>query len=244
MLTVRFRAVARLERDGEQDHRRGRGCRGPRHVARLRLQAHPPAQQGDGGAGGASPGPGGSAACATRSTRSGARGIPMSVTRDKQNGTWYVQAWHKTYDGKRAHKVKRGFKTKPEALTWERDFYAVQAGDMDTKLVDFLELYKRDMGAEPAPEHLEDQGAHHREAHPPLPGREAHEPDCPGRHREVAERADGLREAERGAGSLRPTSRPSTTSSARSSTTPRASTASRRTLAAGPSPWSRSPPAR
>ena len=51
----------------------------------------------------------------------------MSVTRDKRNGTWYVQAWYKTYDDKRAHKVKRGFKTKPEALTWERDFYAVQA---------------------------------------------------------------------------------------------------------------------
>ena len=70
----------------------------------------------------------------------------MSVTRDKRNGTWYVQAWYKTYDGKRAHKVKRGFKTKPEALAWERDFYAVQAGDMDMKLVDFLELYKKDMG--------------------------------------------------------------------------------------------------
>lgn len=76
----------------------------------------------------------------------GARGIPMSVTRDKRNGTWYVQAWYKTYDGKRAHKVKRGFKTKPEALAREHDFYAVQAGDMDMKLVDFLELYKRDMG--------------------------------------------------------------------------------------------------
>lgn len=70
----------------------------------------------------------------------------MSVTRDRRNGTWYVQAWYKTYDGKRAHKVKRGFKTKPEALAWERDFYAVQAGDMDMKLVDFLELYKKDMG--------------------------------------------------------------------------------------------------
>ena len=70
----------------------------------------------------------------------------MSVTRDKRNGTWYVQAWYKTYDGKRAHKVKRGFKTKPEALAWERDFYAVQADDIDMKLVDFLELYKRDMG--------------------------------------------------------------------------------------------------
>lgn len=53
-------------------------------------------------------------------------------------------------------------------------------------------------GAAPAPEHLEDQGVHHHEAHPPLPGREAHEPDRPGRHREVAERADGPREAERG----------------------------------------------
>lgn len=95
---------------------------------------------------GASPCPGGSAARTSRSACSRARGIPMSVTRDKRNGTWYVQAWYKTYDGKRAHKVKRGFKTKPEALAWERDFYAVQAGDMDMKLVDFLELYKKDMG--------------------------------------------------------------------------------------------------
>lgn len=50
----------------------------------------------------------------------------MPVTRDRRNGTWYVQAWYKTYDGKRAHKVKRGFKTKPEASlgsatsTWYR----------------------------------------------------------------------------------------------------------------------------
>lgn len=40
----------------------------------------------------------------------------MSVTRDKRNDTWYVQAWYKTYDGKRTHKVKLGFKAKPEAL--------------------------------------------------------------------------------------------------------------------------------
>ena len=96
--------------------------------------------------GGTSPCPGGSAARTSRDARSGARGIPMSVTGDKRNGTWYVQAWYKTYDGKRAHKVKRGFKTKPEALTRERDFYAVQADDIDMKLVDFLELYKRDVG--------------------------------------------------------------------------------------------------
>ena len=69
----------------------------------------------------------------------------MSVTRDKRNGTWYVQAWYKTYDGKRAHKVKRGFKTKREALEWERTFLQQQTADLDMTFESFVALYAADM---------------------------------------------------------------------------------------------------
>lgn len=167
----------------------------------------------------------------------------MSVTRDKRNGTWYVQAWYKTYDGKRAHKVKRGFKTKPEALAWERDFYAVQAGDMDMKLVDFLELYKKDMGPRLRLNTWKTKESIITKRILPYLGEKRMNQIAPV---DIVRWQNELMALEKpgGAGSPRPTSRLSTTSSARSSTTPRASTASRRTRAAGPSPWARSPPAR
>ena len=167
----------------------------------------------------------------------------MSVTRDKRNGTWCVQAWYKTYDGKRAHKVKRGFKTKPEALAWERDFYAVQAGDMDMKLVDFLELYKKDMGPRLRLSTWKTKESIIRKRILPYLGEKRMNQIAPV---DVVRWQNELMAFEKpgGGGSPRPTSRPSTTSSARSSTTPCASTGSRRTRAAGPSPWGPSRPER
>lgn len=68
--------------------------------------------------GGASPCPGGSAARTSRSACSGARGIPMSVTRDRRNGTWYVQAWYmipSTYFSPIAQKNRRRSRKRPFA---------------------------------------------------------------------------------------------------------------------------------
>ena len=46
----------------------------------------------------------------------------MSVSKDPQRGTYYVQCWYKDWTGKRCKKTKRGFKTKKAATSWEVDF--------------------------------------------------------------------------------------------------------------------------
>lgn len=54
----------------------------------------------------------------------------MAVYKDK-NGTWYVSARYDNWQGEHARKVKRGFKTKKEAMEWERDFLLEKAGSLD-----------------------------------------------------------------------------------------------------------------
>lgn len=46
----------------------------------------------------------------------------MSVHKDLQTKTWYVQAWYKDFAGRRKHTTKRGFATKKDAERWEREF--------------------------------------------------------------------------------------------------------------------------
>ena len=58
----------------------------------------------------------------------------MAVYKDK-NGTWYVSA---RYD-------KRGFKTKKDAMEWERDFLLEKAGSLDMSFEAFVELYKTNL---------------------------------------------------------------------------------------------------
>lgn len=39
------------------------------------------------------------------------------------------------------HKKKRGFSTKKEALNWEKEFLAQQAGTVEMTFMEFFEMY-------------------------------------------------------------------------------------------------------
>lgn len=71
----------------------------------------------------------------------------MSAYKDKEKGTWYASFRYKDWKGQNIQKMKRGFKTKKEALAWEQAFKQQQAGDPDMLFEDFIEIYKRDMAS-------------------------------------------------------------------------------------------------
>lgn len=68
----------------------------------------------------------------------------MPAYKDKERDTWYCKFNYKTWQGETKTKLKRGFRTKKEALEWERDFLQVQQADMDMELEAFLEVYFND----------------------------------------------------------------------------------------------------
>lgn len=43
----------------------------------------------------------------------------MAAYKDEKRGTWYVSFHYYDWTGKNCRKVKRGFKTKREAIEWE-----------------------------------------------------------------------------------------------------------------------------
>ena len=71
----------------------------------------------------------------------------MPVYKDNnKKGSWFVSCYYKDYVGHKKQKVKRGFTTKKEAQSWERDFlehYSNQPTILFKALVDvYLEDYK------------------------------------------------------------------------------------------------------
>lgn len=62
----------------------------------------------------------------------------MSVSKDQERGTFYVQCWYKDWQGQRKKKTKRGFKTRKAAAAWEVDFLRQMEGlcgtDFEIKL--------------------------------------------------------------------------------------------------------------
>ena len=69
----------------------------------------------------------------------------MSVSKDTERGTYYVQCWYRDWTGQRKKKTKRGFKTKKAAAAWEVDFLRQMEGTPDMTLNAFYELYQRDL---------------------------------------------------------------------------------------------------
>jgi integrase len=69
----------------------------------------------------------------------------MPAYKDNAKGTWYISFYFQNWKGERERKLKRGFRTKKEALEWEREFLQKQAADMDMTFAAFVELYSRDM---------------------------------------------------------------------------------------------------
>lgn len=68
----------------------------------------------------------------------------MPVYKDEDRNTWYVSVRYKNWTGEQKQKLKRGFKTKREALSWEREFLQKQSADMNMTFKDFVEVYFAD----------------------------------------------------------------------------------------------------
>ena len=69
----------------------------------------------------------------------------MAVYKDKQRGTWYVSVYYTNWMGESDRKVKRGFKTRKEAVAWENTFLNKNAGDLNMTFAEFYDIYKSDL---------------------------------------------------------------------------------------------------
>ena len=68
----------------------------------------------------------------------------MGAVKEKKTGTWSAQVCYMDWQGKRQRKHKRGFATKREALTWERDFMLKKSDDLDMAFSQFCSVYEED----------------------------------------------------------------------------------------------------
>ena len=69
----------------------------------------------------------------------------MSVYKNADNGTWYAMCWFTDWKGERKQKCKRGFATKKEAQTWEREFLMQKQADVSMTFESFVSLYEKDV---------------------------------------------------------------------------------------------------
>ena len=69
----------------------------------------------------------------------------MPAYKDNKTGTWYVQFRYKDWKGERVQKMKRGFRTKHDALDWEREFLSQKQSDLNMTFESFCQLYEQDI---------------------------------------------------------------------------------------------------
>lgn len=70
----------------------------------------------------------------------------MAAYKDEKRGTWYVSFYYEDWTGAKKRKVKRGFRTKKEALNFEAEYKRTAKADMDMTMGEFVEVYFRDKG--------------------------------------------------------------------------------------------------
>lgn len=69
----------------------------------------------------------------------------MAANKEKGKNTWECQFYYEDWTGTRKKKHKRGFKTKKEALEWEKSFLNKKAESLDMTFAEFVEIYKEDV---------------------------------------------------------------------------------------------------
>ena len=69
----------------------------------------------------------------------------MAAYKDETRGTWYVSFHYNDWTGKNKRKLKRGFRTRKEALEYEQKFLLQQATNLDMRFEDFYKLYEEDL---------------------------------------------------------------------------------------------------
>ena len=65
----------------------------------------------------------------------------MAAYKDEERGTWYVSFYYEDWTGAKKRKVKRGFRTKKEALNFEAEYKRTAKADMDMTMGEFVEVY-------------------------------------------------------------------------------------------------------
>lgn len=68
----------------------------------------------------------------------------MPTYKDTQRNSWYAKFRDRDWKGEVKWVVKRGFKTKREALQWERDYLEKKSGNPEVTFSNFVEVYRRD----------------------------------------------------------------------------------------------------
>ena len=69
----------------------------------------------------------------------------MAVYKEEKTNTWRVIYRYTDWTGERKQSQKRGFKTKREALAWEREQLNKTTADLDITFASFVEQYTADM---------------------------------------------------------------------------------------------------
>ena len=69
----------------------------------------------------------------------------MPVYKDKDRNTWYCVFRYKDFTGKSKQKWKRGFRTKSEALDWERKEKLKKEDNLNMTFKEFCDLYEEDV---------------------------------------------------------------------------------------------------
>ena len=69
----------------------------------------------------------------------------MAVYKEEKTNTWRVIYRYTDWTGERKQSQKRGFKTKREALAWEREQLNKSTADLDMTFASFVEQYTADM---------------------------------------------------------------------------------------------------
>ena len=69
----------------------------------------------------------------------------MAVYKEEKTNTWRVIYRYTDWTGERKQSQKRGFKTKREALAWEREQLNKPTADLDMTFASFVEQYTADM---------------------------------------------------------------------------------------------------
>lgn len=72
----------------------------------------------------------------------------MAAYKDKEKGTWYVSFRYENWKGEKVQKMKRGFRTKKEALQFEQDYKRKTSKDFDMSLGSFVHIYFEDKKGE------------------------------------------------------------------------------------------------
>ena len=68
----------------------------------------------------------------------------MPAYKDRNKGTWYASFYCDSWTGTKQKKLKRGFKTKRDALEWEREFLQQKNADLNMTFANFVVRYTED----------------------------------------------------------------------------------------------------